>query len=330
MKLDGLSHYQDVCEGKTHPLYVKTKHVPVSYHPNDSLETLWEIHNEHLLHATYEKKIPDQSLLDLKIDIASKLYSDCIFCEHRCHVNRNEKAGFCGVNETLVASDFIHHGEESFFIPSHTIFFSGCTFQCVFCQNYDISQNQTGLYLKPELLAERIKTGFAKDSHNVNWVGGDPSPHLLYILQSINQLDVPLPQIWNSNMYCSEETMHLLNGIVDVYLSDFKFGNDECGKKLANITEYTKIVKRNHLLAKKQTDVFIRHLLMPHHITCCSKPILSWISKSMPNIPMNLMNQYHPAYKATSNSRLNSTCSIDEYEQVKSFAQRKGIVVTIE
>ncbi|MBS3778466.1 MAG: radical SAM protein [Candidatus Thermoplasmatota archaeon] len=330
MKIEGLFHYLDVCNGKTLPLYMKTKHIPVSYRPNDSLDTLWDIHNEHLLNAKYETEFPDQSLLDLKIDIASKLYSDCIFCEHRCNVDRNDKTGVCGVNETLVASDFIHHGEESFFTPSRTIFFSGCTFQCVFCQNYEISQNQTGLYLKPNQLAERIKIGIANGSRNVNWVGGEPTPHLLYILQTINQLDVSLPQIWNSNMYCSQETMQLLNGIVDVYLSDFKFGNDECGKKLANITEYTKVVKRNHLLAKKQADVLIGHLLMPHHINCCSKPILSWIATSMPYTPVNLMNQYHPAYKATSIPLLKATCFTADYEQVKSFAQKQGVLLITE
>jgi len=299
----------------------------VSYDQSDSLEQLWNIHTTAMQKHEVIKEVPDQSLLDLKIEIASQLFSDCIFCEHRCHVNRMEKSGKCGITHSSIASEFLHHGEESFLIPSHTIFFSGCNFECVFCQNYDISQYQKGLHLDPFQLGKRINTTYEHGSCNVNWVGGDPTPHILFILETINQLDIPLPQIWNSNMYCSEETMRLLDGIIDVYLTDFKFGNDECARQLAHISNYFHVVKRNHLVAQKQTDVLIRHLVLPNHTTCCSKPILSWIATNMPNTLVNIMDQYRPSYKASSIPSLNINCPDSSVEHIKSFARSLDVTL---
>lgn len=316
-----LSHYHQVLQQKENPYFFKMKHIPVSYDITSSIETLWNIHNSAIQDNSVKINQPAQSLLDLKIDIAHKLYSDCIFCKHQCHVDRTKKAGYCKVTTPMIASEFLHHGEESVFTPSHTIFFSGCNFQCLFCQNNDISQQLKGLYLSSTKLAQRIEQNHTNNSLNVNWVGGDPTPNLHYLLKTIRQIQEPIPQIWNSNMYCSKETMKLLHGVIDVFLSDFKFGNNTCAQKLANIPHYFEVISRNHQIAANSGDVFIRHLVLPNHIDCCSKPILSWIAEHIPETPLHIMDQYYPSYKACHIPELNRRCSQKEIQDVNTFAQ---------
>lgn len=320
-----LPRYKKAIGSDTIPVYLKTKHVPVTYDTTDSLNTLWTIHDSAINEMNVIDTRPDTSLLDLKIDIAKKLFSDCIFCEHRCHIDRTKESGKCGVSTSLINSDFIHYGEESVFTPSHTIFFSGCNFKCVFCQNHDISQHQKGLYILPSQLVQRIKNAKMNGTINVNWVGGEPTPHIWYILETLKNCDTPLPQLFNSNMYCSKETMNLLSGIIDVYLTDYKFGNDTCARKLAHIPSYTQIIQRNHLLAKKQAELFIRHLVLPNHTTCCSKLVLSWIEANLSTVPVNIMDQYYPSYAVRRISGINRSCSALEIKETESFAQSLGI-----
>ncbi|MEM2175229.1 MAG: radical SAM protein, partial [Candidatus Micrarchaeia archaeon] len=263
----------------------------------------------------------DYSLLDLKIDIAEEYIKKCNFCERKCFVNRKEgKLGFCRVGyESRVASAFSHHGEEPEFVPSGTIFFSGCNSKCVFCQNWDISQNSlAGEVWSPKDISNWIEKKFkSKSIINVNLVGGEPTPNLHNILKSLRILNVNIPIIWNSNMYMSEECMEILNGIVDVYLADFKYGSDECAMKFSSLPNYFRIVSRNHKIAKNQCEVLIRHLVMPNHIECCSKKILSWIKENLgDDVRVNIMSQYRPDYRAYEYPEIDRRINVEEYEEV--------------
>jgi putative pyruvate formate lyase activating enzyme len=159
----------------------------------------------------------------------------------------------------------------------------------------------------------------------VNWVGGDPTSNLLYILKVLQQLDSNIPQVWNSNMYCSEETMKLLHGVMDLYLTDFKYGNDVCAKKLSKVDGYTAVVKRNHLLAYQHGEVIIRHLVLPHHLDCCSKPIINYIAENLQNTVVNIMPQYRPEYLANEYKEISRPTSPTEVLQVKEYAEILGV-----
>ncbi|MDG6219287.1 MAG: radical SAM protein [Candidatus Thermoplasmatota archaeon] len=320
-----LPKYKMVIKNDTLPLYLRTKYIPVSYDTMDPLNILWNIHDTAINEMNVIDTKPDTSLLDLKIEIAKKLFSDCIFCEHRCHIDRTKESGKCGVSTSLISSDFIHYGEETIFTPSHTIFFSGCNFKCKFCQNHDISQHQKGLFISPSQLAMRINNAKRNGAININWVGGEPTPHIWYILETLKISDTHLPQLFNSNMYCSRETMNLLSGIIDMYLTDYKFGNDTCARQLAHIPSYNQIVQRNHILAKKQAEIFIRHLVLPNHVSCCSKPVLSWIGTNLPTVPVNIMDQYYPAHTVKRIFGMNRSCSLSEIKEVESFAKSLSI-----
>lgn len=320
-----LPRYHEILEENGIAQYLCAKYTPISFDKHASTEMLWVIHEEAMRTQKIQNTIPSSSLLDLKIELARRIFQECCFCEHRCKVNRKITSGLCGVQETRIASEFLHFGEETVLVPSHTIFFSGCTFQCVYCQNWDISQHVCGTMIEPDHLTQCIEQRKNQGARNVNWVGGDPTSHLLYILNVFHSLDSNIAQVWNSNMYCSEETMRLLNGVIDIYLTDFKYGNDSCAKRLSKIDQYTTVVQRNHRLAYKQGDVIIRHLILPNHLECCSKPVLRFIAEHLPHTCVNIMAQYRPAYKASEQEDIRRPVSLEEVSEAKAYAAELGL-----
>jgi putative pyruvate formate lyase activating enzyme len=320
-----LPKYHDILEEAGTAQYLDCKQIPVSFKDPQSTDELWAIHDESLHSMNVQNTKPTLSLLDLKIELAERLFQACCFCEHRCMVNRRKTPGKCGVQESRIALEFLHFGEETVLVPSHTIFFSGCTFHCVFCQNWDISQIPCGTTIPPSQLTIAIEQRKKQGARNVNWVGGDPTSNLLYILIVLQQLHSNIAQVWNSNMYCSEETMKLLHGVIDIYLTDFKYGNDSCAKRLSDVDEYTAVVKRNHMLAYQHSEVIVRHLVLPNHFDCCSKPIMEYIANNLPNAVVNIMAQYRPDYKAFEYRDIARIVLPDEVLQVKEYAEKIGI-----
>ncbi len=318
-KMDKLPRYTAILEGKQKSKYLTCKTIPVAYGAGNNLETLWHIHDSH--HDSCHKKM-ETPLLDLKMFIAEKIVHKCHLCERRCGTDRTKTEGECGVSHSQIASEFLHYGEEHILVPSYTIFFSGCTFRCVFCQNWDISQKICGGYIEPERLADKIE---ASEGINVNWVGGEPTPNLPYIFQILGYCKRNVPQVWNSNMYCSQETMKLLCDVMDVYLTDFKFGNDRCAQRLSGIDNYWKIISRNHLIAYDQGEMIIRHLVLPNHIDCCSVPILDWIGENIPGALVNIMAQYRPCYKATRYRDIDRPVSRAEFQRVVDYGKEQGL-----
>ena len=334
MKYDGfLPQYYNVLNKQIKPKYLITKHTPVSFKKTDSTEYLWNLHQDVINQKAdliNQDIFPKQSLLDLKIELSKRIYHQCHFCEHNCQIDRSFKKGFCKINNSYIASAFTHMGEERILIPSFTIFFSGCNFQCVFCQNHNISQNPTVGIKANDFNIKDVLLKNQQSIKNINWVGGDPTPHVKTILELLKKIDIPLAQIWNSNMYCSKETMSLLDGVIDMYLTDFKFGNNACGRRLSGAESYWDVVTRNHVLASKQTDVVIRHLLLPNHQSCCTKPIIDWISHNLHHYLMHFMNQYYPSYKAKKIDTLNSYVTNDEYFSILKYAQKHKIMLYLE
>jgi putative pyruvate formate lyase activating enzyme len=303
---------------------------------NENLNYLLDSHKQ--IRANFKdifnKELPNDlkkpifSYLDLKIKVAEKIFENCYFCEKKCYVNRNIDKGFCKVGKPRISSEFIHMGEEAPLVPSHTIFFTGCNFECIYCQNYDISQfPELGTEISEERLAGIIDKRRKEGSRNVNFVGGDPTPNLLYILKTMQLCKENVPVVWNSNFYMSEDVMMLLDGFVDLYLSDFKYGTLDCAENLSGVTKYWEIVTRNHLMAKESGDMIIRHLVLPGHVECCSKPILKWISKNLGNeTVINIMGQYRPVYKAAESSQIMRYPNQQEMEETVNYAKKLGLI----
>ncbi len=268
-----------------------------------------------------------------KVLAGKRMLTDCRLCERACGANRSSgEPGHCGVTVPRISSEFLHMGEEPDLVPSYTVFFSGCTFHCVFCQNWDISTHpESGDEIAPIEMARKIElrtdsNGIQHEkAKNVNWVGGEPTPNLPYVLEVLNECKANLPQVWNSNMYMSEEAMELLHGIVDVYLTDFKFGNDECAKRLSQVPEYTRVVRRNHLRARENGEMIIRHLVLPGHVECCTRPVLNWIAENLADVKVNVMSQYRPEFRAGNYPEIAHSLSMKEFEMAVGIASELGL-----
>jgi putative pyruvate formate lyase activating enzyme len=278
------------------------------------------------------KETTEHNFLDLKVELARRILRECHFCERRCGVDRTrDERGWCKLGaESRVSSAFLHTGEEAPLVPSGTIFFASCCFSCVFCQNADISTNpNSGDVVRPHELAAIAEALYHEGALNINYVGGDPIPNTYPILSSMRFQSSNITQLWNSNLYCSEDTMRLLGEVIDVWLPDFKYGNDGCALRLSGAKDYFRIVSRNHLTAYKSGEVIIRHLVLPNHIECCTHPILEWISKNMPDCMVNLMEQYRPEHKVRARPQdfpdISRRTSTSEMQRVRARADELGL-----
>jgi putative pyruvate formate lyase activating enzyme len=337
-----LGRYVKVVHDELPARFQVCKRIEVKADLNAKTSELWEKHEEGL--AEFYKllseidrgkielenlNVPEVSLLDLKIELSNRILESCHLCEHRCGVNRLAgERGFCGVGKTpRVASEFMHMGEEAPLVPSYTIFFAGCTFRCQFCQNWDISQDpQAGAEMNARELARLVEHAKKEEARNVNWVGGNPDPNLPTILEVLRECEANISSVWNSNMYYSSEAAKLLAGTQDIYLTDFKWFDNRCAEKYSKVKRYLEVVSRNHLLAYKDAELIIRHLVMPGHLECCTHPILKWIAENLgKNVRVNVMDQYRPCYLADRFPEINRPLTAEEYQQAVRFAEEAGL-----
>lgn len=298
---------------------------------------LWRLHDEKIAeyrgldrryadHKAFPKR-KDPSLLDVKIELAARIMERCHFCEVRCGANRYKRAGACGVGaESHYYSEFIHRGEEPEIVPSHTIFFEGCTFACAYCQNWTIATEVRGKAVVPEKMAELIEVRHKEGSRNVNLVGGDPTPHLHTILEIVKHIESNILVVWNSNMYVTPESMKLLEGAVDVYLGDFRYGNDEHASRYSSGANYWAVTMRAFLEAKAQADVLVRQLVLPGHVECCTKPIVEWCAQNLGrDVRFNLMFQYYPEYRAHMYPEIDRVLSSAEVRRATEIVKEAGL-----
>ena len=280
---------------------------------------------------------PEFSFLDLKCEIANRVLHKCIFCEWRCRVDRvkYERKGACHLDSRArIATFFRHFGEEPPLVDrngSGTIFFTSCTYRCAFCQNWDISQDpDAGASVTARNLSLIIKSLRGEGAANINFVGGEPTPNLHVILESLNLTSVNVPILWNSNMYLTPEAMQILADVVDIWLPDFKWGNDRCAVKYSRIVRYFEVTSRNHAMAYQNGDMIIRHLVMPGHVECCTKPILDWIAENCPRALVNVMGQYRPDHLVLREpgkfAEIARRPTIQEIQEACDYADELGIV----
>lgn len=341
--------YRQVMTGRFPAKFMLCRKVPVALGLTEATEEeLWAKHDQ--LSEAASSMITDiatgsngvwdlddhhPNFLDLKAELVNRMLRHCNFCEWNCRVNRAEgKIGFCRLDKTTsVGSYFHHYGEEPPLIGvegrggSGTIFFESCDAHCVYCQNWDISQPKTkasivGEIVTPARLAEIADELANEGAANINYVGGEPTVDLHTIVNSLPHMKRSVPLIWNSNMYCSIEAMRILADVIDLWLPDFKFWRDECARRLMWVgakASYPEVAKRNHVFAADHGSMIIRHLVMPGHVDCCTKPILRFIAETIGEKAfVNVMAQYYPANMVTKNSQ--------KYADIARYPSRREIV----
>lgn len=266
------------------------------------------------------------------------MLNSCTLCPHNCKVNRLEgKKGRCKCDNTLkIALASLHMFEEpciSGANGSGTVFFTNCNLNCIYCQNYEISQGGKGKEITIQTLADIFIKQQEKGAHNINLV--TPTMYVYQIIEAIkiarkNGLKIPI--IYNSNGYENIETIKMLNGYIDVYLPDLKYYTNELSKKYSNVDNYfevaTNAIKEMYSQVGNavfddngiiQKGVIIRHLVLPNHIQN-TKNILKWINENLPkDIYVSVMAQYFPTYKAKNDSLINRKLNKKEYKEVLNY-----------
>ena len=254
--------------------------------------------------------------LHRRILAAQTLTAECRLCPRACGARRFQgETGTCGIgNQALVSSYGPHFGEESPLVGqggSGTIFLARCNLRCVFCQNFEISQRGEGESVTPERLARIMLDLQERGCHNINFV--TPTPQVFHLLQALPmaiQGGLTLPLVYNCGGYESLEALRLLDGIVDIYMPDVKYGDAEIAHRYSGVPGYPEAAKAAVREMHRQVGdlaldargiarrgLLVRHLVLPEDLAG-TDDVVAFLADLSPRTYLNLMGQYRPCYRA--------------------------------
>ena len=279
-----------------------------------------------------------------RIEAVWAILRDCTLCPRHCHVNRLEgEKGVCRSGKLPVVSSFCaHFGEERPLVGRHgsgTIFLTWCNLKCVFCQNYDISQLGVGNEVEVEQLGEMMVSLWQQGCHNINFV--TPTHQIAQILAALpyaieHGLDVPL--VYNCGGYEEVDTLRLLDGIFDIYMPDFKYGDSATAQRLSGAPRYVETAEAairemhrqvgNLLLDERGIAVrglLVRHLLLPEGLAG-TRLVMRFLSRELsPDTYVNILDQYRPCFNAVDHPPLNRRITRKEFSEAVAIAQEEGL-----
>jgi putative pyruvate formate lyase activating enzyme len=260
--------------------------------------------------------------------VAQAALGECRLCAHNCGVNRLAgELGRCRAGPTArVFSAQVEVGDELELIPTFAIAFSGCDLRCDFCLTGAQSWNPgAGEPLRAQVFARRAAAALAGSARTVMILGGEPTVHLPAVLQIVAALPTAAKLVWKTNAHGSEQTRQLLEGLFDVWLADYKFGNASCAERLAGVRDYEAVVRKNLLWAWQHSELIVRHLLMPGHLECCWGPIAEWLASELPGVKVSLRPAFWPAWHANRHPELRRTVPGGESMRALELARSLGL-----
>ena len=293
--------------------------------------------------------------INLRIEKLFKNLENCQICPRKCRINRlKDRKGFCKLGKLpMVSSYHSHFGEESVLVGSRgsgTIFFTSCNLSCIYCQNYEISQLKIGEEVSFERLAEIMIELQNRGCYNINLV--TPTCQIPQIIKSLSiaiEGGLKLPLVYNTNAYDSVKTLKLLEGIVDIYMPDAKYSDNEIALKysntlhpvrcsLSNRAGYFEIMKAaikemhrqiGDLIINEEgiaiKGLLVRHLVLPNNLAG-TKEIVEFLAKEISkNTFINIMDQYWPYWRAGEFSELSRRITKEEYFEAIKFAKKAGL-----
>ena len=283
--------------------------------------------------------------LQQRVEEARSILEECRLCGRECGVNRLEttKGAVCRTGEKAVVSSFnAHFGEENPLVGQHgsgTIFFTNCNLKCQFCQNYEISQLGEGREVEPEELAAMMLHLQDRKCHNVNFVSPTHViPQILDALLIAAEKGLRVPLVHNSGGYDSLEALELLDGIVDIYMPDMKYGDAEAGRTYSKVEDYPSVnqmgVKEIHRQVGDltmdgqgvaQRGLLVRHLVLPNNLAGTGDIVEFLAQEISPETYLNVMAQYRPTYKAHLYPEINRRPSAQEMEEGVELALEAGL-----
>lgn len=277
--------------------------------------------------------------------MAAARLEDCDLCARYCHVNRREtlRGVVCRTGElAMVSSAGPHHGEEDClrgWRGSGTVFFSWCNMRCVFCQNWEISWKGLGEEKTARELAEIMLELQAMGCHNINLVS--PSHVVAQILAALAiaaEEGLRLPLVYNTGGYDSLEALKLLDGVIDIYMPDIKYGDSDLARKYSHTPDYVQANRVALLEMYRQVGdlrltadgiarrgLLVRHLVLPNGISGTEKAMEFLAREISPDTYVNIMDQYRPSYRAREYPELNRMITAEEYQAALNAATRAGL-----
>lgn len=291
----------------------------------------------------YQKTHQDGKL-EGKVQEAADRMSNCDLCPRKCGVDRlSGETGFCSTGKQAKVSSFqAHFGEETPLVGkngSGTIFFTHCNLLCTFCQNFDISHQGVGQEVTGQQMAEMMLSLQRSGCHNINFV--TPShvvPQILQALLIAAEKGLNVPLVYNSSAYDDVTTLRILDGVIDIYMPDFKFWSSEIADRTCQAPDYPEIARDALTEMHRQvgdltmdengiavSGLLVRHLVMPEGMAD-TKDVMTFIAgKISAHTYVNIMPQYRPCGKAYKIKPLNRSITTSEYESAINEAKKAGI-----
>jgi putative pyruvate formate lyase activating enzyme len=259
---------------------------------------------------------------------ARGMLAKCNLCLHRCGVDRLAgERGLChaGVHTRFFCAQ-VEVGDELELVPAFNIALSGCDLRCDFCITGASSWNpNAGAAFDAEAVAAEAKRALATGARTVMLLGGEPTVHLPAALEFVAAMPNTARLVWKTNAHGSPEARELLEGMFDVWLADFKFGNNACARRLAKVPDYLNGVRENLRWASRHTELIVRHLLMPGHADCCWRPVAEWLAGELPAVKVSLRSSFWPGWHTGRHPELRSAVTPREIEYAFELAERLGL-----
>jgi len=285
-----------------------------------------------------------ESTFNAKINALKEILKSCSLCPHECHVDRTAgERGFCNTGVSpFVSSWNPHFGEEHPLVGKHgsgTIFFSNCNLGCLFCQNYTISHLGEGIEISEEKLADIMLSLQNTGCHNINLVTPTHQvPAIVRALKLASDRGLEIPLVYNCGGYESIDTLKILDGIIDIYMPDFKYADKRHASKYSSAPDYPDkarlAIKEMHrqvgdLIINEEgiaeIGLLIRHLVLPGDIAGTAEVVKFIASEISKDAYVNIMDQYYPCYKAFENPPLDRRVTGKEYSAAIELAIRAGL-----
>ena len=283
--------------------------------------------------------------LSERLEKALEISSNCELCPRKCHVNRlKDEKGFCKTGRNAVVSSFgPHFGEEKVLVGrfgSGTIFFTHCNLACVFCQNYDISQLGRGKEVSAKELANTMLELQRMGCHNINLVSPTHCvPQIMEALLHAFEEGLKVPIVYNTGGYDSVDTLKLLEGIIDIYMPDIKYGDDERGMRYSSAPNYFSVAKSavremHRQVGDLKTDdrgiavkgLLVRHLVLPNNLAGTEKVMEFLATEISAETFVNIMDQYRPLHKAFRYPELSRSITQFELRKAVEIALSHGLL----
>ena len=286
----------------------------------------------------------EEGILEERIEAAVAALGSCTLCPRVCGVDRlQDERGFCETGRKAFAAGYnAHFGEEAPLVGTHgsgTIFISSCNLLCSFCQNYEISHGREGSEVLPQHMAEMMVQLAQMGCHNINIVS--PShvvPQILESLPNAIEKGLRIPLVYNSGGYDSVETLRLLEGIVDIYMPDFKFWDHTYSKQYCGAPDYREVAVATLREMHRQVGdlvvdergvavrgLIVRHLVMPNRVAGTGEIMKFLAEEISSNTYVNLMDQYRPCGGAHRDYLINRRISAQEFKEALREAKQGGL-----